>query len=86
MPDGAGQRLTVDGEVFGVRSNDTGGHHFDWVSGPNPGYGLSTGGPMVLMPVGEDAVVRAEEDETLFTRQIREFLAQIDPVTGYIGD
>jgi hypothetical protein len=86
MLEGAVHRLTVDGEVFDVRPNDTGGHHFDWVSGPNPGYGFSTGKPMIFVPVGEDGVVRTEADDTLFTRQIREFLAQIDPETGYIGD
>lgn len=86
MLEGALHRFTVDEEVFDVRPNDSGGHYFDWVSGPNPGYGFSTRMPMVFVPVGEDDVVPTEADDTLFTRQIREFLAQIDPETGYIGD
>lgn len=79
-------RLTVDGEVFDVRPNDTGGHHFDWISGPNPGYGFSIGMPTIFVPVGEDAVVRTEAAGRFYVQQIREFLAQIDPETGYIGD
>jgi hypothetical protein len=79
--------MTVDGEVFDIRPNETGtGHHFDWVSGPDPSYGFSTGMPTIFVPVGEDGVARTEADDTFFAQQIREFLAQIDPETGYIGD
>lgn len=87
MSEGAVHRLTVDGEVFDVRSNETAtGHHYDWVSGPNPGYGFSTGMPVIFVPIGDDSVVRTEADAAFHVQQIREFLAQIDPETGYIGD
>lgn len=87
MSEGAVRRLTVDGEVFDVRANDNEtGHHFDWVSGPNPRYGFSTGMPMIFVPVGEDADIRTEADDAFYVQQIREFLAQIDPETGYVGD
>jgi hypothetical protein len=65
--------LEVDGEVFAVREGAGGDTAYDWVSGPNDGYGFgSSGSP--TRPV-------AEHEET-----IRTFLAQIDPETGYIGD
>ena len=84
---GAVRQLVVDGEVFEVRPREDGhGHHFEWVSGPNPGYGFSTGMPMTFAPLGADAVALPEADDAVFAQQIREFLAQIDPETGYIAD
>jgi hypothetical protein len=66
-------RLDVDGELFALRRGGDGGTTYDWLSGPNDGYGFgSSGSP--TRPV-------AEHRET-----IRTFLAQIDPRTGYIGD
>ena len=46
---------------------------YDWVSGPNPGYGF-TMSPTADLP--SDAHVE----------NIRGFLAQIDAATGYIAD
>lgn len=66
--------LEVDGEVFSV-SVDQGGTHFEWVSGPNPGYGFTVG----PTPAG---AVSLDEHQAM----IRDFLAQVDPVTGYIED
>lgn len=63
----------VDGEVFALRSDTRGGTHYDWVSGPNPGYGF-TMSPTEHLP----------EDE--HRENIRGFLAQIDPGTGYLAD
>ena len=63
----------VDGEVFALRSDTRGGTHYDWVSGPNPGYGF-TMSPTADLP---------EHDHR---ENIRSFLAQIDPETGYIAD
>ncbi len=63
----------VDGEVFALRSDTRGGTHYDWVSGPNPGYGF-TMSPTADLP---------EDDHR---ENIRSFLAQIDPETGYIAD
>ncbi len=65
--------LHVDGEVFALRSDTRGGTHYDWVSGPNPGYGF-TMSPTADLP---------EEEHR---ENIRGFLAQIDPETGYIAD
>ena len=65
--------LDVDGEVFALRSDTRGGTHYDWVSGPNPGYGF-TMSPTADLPL--DAHVE----------NIRGFLAQIDAATGYIAD
>ena len=70
----AAGRITVDGEAFDVvPSDDARGHHLEWVSGPNPGYGFtcqrSDGKP------GTEPQLRA---------QIRDFLAHIDPATGYL--
>jgi hypothetical protein len=71
--------LEVDGEQFAVRVvvdpatgyTDTG---YTWLSGPNRGYGFGTGGP---------PNTSLEEHQ----QRIREFLAMVDPTTGYIeGD
>lgn len=66
-------RLEVDGEVFAVREGGGGGTAYDWLSGPNDGYGFgSSGSPS--RPAAEHC------------DSIRTFLAQIDPATGYVGD
>lgn len=65
--------LEVDGQLFAVRKAADGGTAYDWLSGPNDGYGFgSSGAP--TRPAHE-------HQET-----IRTFLAQIDPTTGHIGD
>jgi hypothetical protein len=66
--------LEVDGEVFSV-SVDRGGTHYEWMSGPNPGYGFTVG-PTRARPMSLD------EHRAL----ARDFLAQVDPATGYIED
>lgn len=68
-------RVEVDGEVFDVAAerDRPGQYHFDWVSGPNSGYGFAVGtsdGRTMSSAVIEDA--------------IRDFLAGVDPETGYI--
>ena len=81
------RRLTVDGEVFEVRPSENGhGHHFDWVSGPNPGYGFSTESPVIYVPMREGAAAGPAAGESVHVQQIRDFFAQIDPDTGYIRD
>jgi hypothetical protein len=63
----------VDGETFAVRRrDDDGSNHYDWVSGPNNGYGFSVGGSSE--PISHERHVAA----------IRGFLAEIDPATGYL--
>jgi hypothetical protein len=65
--------LDVEGERFAIRRAGDGGTAYDWLSGPNEGYGFGSGGT-------PDRPV-AEHRES-----IRVFLAMIDPDTGYIGD
>ena len=36
--------LDVDGETFAVSCRD-GGFDYDWISGPNKGYGVGSSGP-----------------------------------------
>ena len=70
-------RLEVDGEEFVVRQRSESGIQwdYDWVSGPNKGYGFSSalGGPM-------------EITHEHHVQNIRSFLAMVDPETGYIED
>ncbi|MBA2323582.1 MAG: hypothetical protein H0V92_06060 [Pseudonocardiales bacterium] len=63
--------LDVDGEVFAVWGHDD-GTDYDWLSGPNPGYGFGTSGKN--MP------------EEWHREQIRGFLAMIDPANGYMAE
>jgi hypothetical protein len=66
--------LVVDGERFAVRRGGGGGGvYYDWLSGPNPGYGFGVSGA-VDQPANEHR------------ESIRTFLAMIDPATGFIGD
>ena len=64
--------VTVDGETFTVRRSDDGATHHDWISGPNDGYGFSTFG-------GTEPIGHARD-----IADIRDFLAAIDPATGYL--
>lgn len=70
-------RLTVDGEVFEVRPRRgvPGQYDFDWVSGPNVQYGFTS--------ARSDG--NAETKEAL-EEAVRDFLAMIDPETGYTSD
>jgi hypothetical protein len=67
--------MQVDGETFDVRveAGAPGQYHFDWLAGKNSGYGFTcrTSGGRGLT---RDPLVD----------QIRTFLEQIDPDTGYI--
>jgi hypothetical protein len=63
----------LDGERFAIRRAGDGGTAYDWLSGPNEGYGFaSSGTPNRSMEEHQDS--------------IRGFLAMVDPDTGYIGD
>lgn len=66
-------RLDVDGEIFEVRRGHAGGTNYDWISGPNEGYGFGSSGPEDL-------------PEASHRESIRNFLGMIDPQTGYIAD
>jgi hypothetical protein len=63
----------VDGEQFAIRRTGDGGTAYDWLSGPNKGYGFGSSG----------TPNRSVEEHR---ESIRAFLAMIDPNTGYIGD
>ena len=65
--------LDVDGERFAIRRAGDGGTAYDWLSGPNKGYGFGSSG----------TPNRSMEEHR---ESIRVFLAMIDPNTGYIGD
>jgi len=65
--------LDVDGEQFAIRRVGDGGTAYDWLSGPNEGYGFGSSG----------TPNRSVEEHR---ESIRAFLAMIDPNTGYIGD
>jgi hypothetical protein len=67
--------FTVDSETFAVRRRaDDGSTHYDWISGPNDGYGFSEfGSPEPLSREQHSA-------------SIRDFLAGIDPATGFLSD
>ena len=67
--------LDVDGERFAIRRAAWGqrGTDYDWLSGPNEGYGFSSSGTSN----------RSVEEHR---ESIRTFLAMIDPNTGYIED
>ena len=65
--------LDVDGERFAIRRAGDGGTAYDWLSGPNKGYGFGSSG-------SPDRSVEEHRES------IRVFLAMIDPDTGYIGD
>ncbi len=68
-------RVEVDGEVFdvAVRRDRPGHYYFDWVSGPNSGYGFVTG-------ISDGRVMGSAEIE----ESIRNFLSLVDRETGYI--
>jgi hypothetical protein len=79
--------VEVDGESFPVHQDpqQAGTYHYDWVSGPNTGYGFTS------------AFASYDElsDRTTYDHQptldehvagIHNFLEQVDPDTGYIED
>jgi hypothetical protein len=71
------ERLEVDGETFDVApdASVSGRYQFTWVSGKNHGYGFT----------GQTSDRRAMTREHMVS-QIRSFLSQIDPETGYVAD
>jgi hypothetical protein len=73
-PFGSGS-ISVGGETFDVTASKDhpGQHHLTWRSGPNPGYGFTS-----RRSDGQFAT------EAQLVRQIRDFLAHINPATGYL--
>jgi hypothetical protein len=68
-------RVDVDGELFDVTAerDRPGQYHFEWLSGPNPGYGFAVG-------TSDGREMSSDDIEDA----IRDFLAGVDPETGYI--
>ncbi|GID91103.1 hypothetical protein ACFQFC_38170 [Amorphoplanes digitatis] len=65
--------LEVDGEAFALSPNEFGGTDYAWLSGPNTGYGFG---------VSPTPDLSADEH----VENIRDFLAHVDPTTGYLED
>lgn len=74
--------VEVDGERFEVSKRPDGTPDAAWISGPNPGYGLSVFPPMVFVR-GEHVDVDPVDPEQRLPEELRTFLASIDPATGY---
>ena len=70
---GAGIALEVDGEMFELRPDENGGTSYSWLTGPDHGYGFGSS-PTLNWSL------------EAHRRNIRSFLAQIDPTTGHIED
>ena len=71
------ERFQVDGETFDVASDasQSGRYQFTWVSGKNRGYGFT-------VQTSDGSAMTREH----IVSQIRSFLGQIDPETGYMAD
>jgi hypothetical protein len=65
--------IEVDGELFALRLAEGGGTAYDWLTGPNKGYGFVSSMP-------------GEQPREEHVEHIRAFLGMIDPRTGYIED
>ena len=67
--------LGVGGESFRVRLRPRHGplfeYDYEWLTGPNAGYGFGMSGPF-------------EQSDDEHRAQFRDFLADIDPATGYL--
>lgn len=80
-------RLLVKGELFEVQIAGK-QYSITWLSGPNEGYGFDGALHQASMPGAQDAsvIVNHSFDETYFTNEIKSFLENIDPRTGYPAD
>ena len=69
--------LVVNGELFHVREKVgiPGDYHFDWLSGPNDGFGFG-------LATSNRTRLSVEE----LRAHISDWLATIDPETGYTSD
>lgn len=67
----------VEGETWVVRqrTDEPGTYDFDWISGPNEGYGFTS--------ASSDGIASTAAD---LDEAIRHFLTMIDPATGFISD
>ena len=69
--------LSVGRERFRVRLRPRHGplfeYDYDWLTGPNDGYGFGISGPF-------------EQSDDEHRARIRDFLAEIDEATGYLAE
>jgi hypothetical protein len=80
-----GRVLRVDGEEFRLHTTADGMTHCDWLTGPNPGYGLSIGRQATFVSEGQAPPSRDTGlTDELLVQSIRDFLAGINPETGYL--
>jgi hypothetical protein len=90
-------RLVVDGEEFEVTQAGPDQYRYAWLSGPNPGYGFTSGIALALTREDAGRLVRDEKAEAAgaldrFTHptladmeaEVRAFLRDIDPETGFL--
>lgn len=75
--------LRVDGEVFTVEVNAPGSFAYSWISGPHRGFGFSQTFRTTAGPVADRFRYLSVAEHQHY---IREWLAGIDPVTGYTYD
>lgn len=68
-------KIECDGEIFNVSHGVSTEYHYTWMSGRNDNYGFS------VSTHGSEPLGARDHVEN-----IRNFLAQIDPETGYIED
>lgn len=64
-------------------------HQVTWLTGPNAGYGYSgmLAGTSGMSPESIEAVIAvAMGDDERLRRDIRAFLAEIDPATGFLRE
>jgi hypothetical protein len=66
-------RIEVDGELFEVLAGQTGSDEYEWISGPNQGYGFGSS--------RSDRTPSTMEDHE---EAIRNFLSMVDRETGFI--
>lgn len=82
------RELVVDGEHFRI-SVEGAAHQVTWLTGPNAGYGYSgmLAGTSGMSPESIEAVIAvAMGDDERLRRDIRAFLAEIDPATGFLSE
>lgn len=82
--------IVVDGELWQVTVQSCGRCHYAWVSGPNPGYGFSSSPIRTAWRKGVTPTTPppAIPNRTIahLRRSIRNFLAEVDPDTGYLSE
>lgn len=86
MPINRRRIFNVDNEEFAFETSEN-NYTVTWLSGPNPGYGFSgsiqSSAPLDAAALEEAARSILTDDHV--TQMIKNFLAEIDPETGYLA-